>query len=78
VSPSDDGSSSTLAGDESLVPDELDDGAEFGEDDEASDDDDSDELDCPSSAAAIPGLLAIAAPIPSATASPPTLPMKRP
>ena len=32
----------------------------------------------PSSAAAMPGLLAIATPIPSATASPPTLPMNRP
>jgi len=31
-----------------------------------------------SSAAAMAGLLAIAAPIPSATASPPTLPMNRP
>jgi hypothetical protein len=38
----------------------------------------SDELDSPSSAAAIAGLLAIAAPIPSATAKPPTLPMNRP
>ncbi|WP_232425740.1 hypothetical protein [Mycobacterium sp. JS623] len=36
------------------------------------------EAEVPSSAEAIAGLLAIAAPIPSATASPPTLPMKRP
>jgi hypothetical protein len=72
ASSSDDGSFSTLAGDESSVPDALGDGAE------SDDDEDSDELDSPSSAAAIPGLLAIAAPIPSATANPPTLPMKRP
>jgi hypothetical protein len=38
----------------------------------------SEELDFPSSAAAIAALLAIAAPIPSATANPPTLPMNRP
>ena len=41
-------------------------------------DDFSEELDASSSAAAMAGLLAIAAPIPSATASPPTLPMNRP
>jgi hypothetical protein len=41
-------------------------------------DDFSEELDAPSSAAAMAGLLTIAAPIPSATASPPTLPMNRP
>jgi hypothetical protein len=35
-------------------------------------------LDLPSSAPAMAGLLAIAAPIPSATANPPTLPMNRP
>jgi hypothetical protein len=44
----------------------------------AFDDPPSEELDFPSSAAAIAGLLAIAAPIPSATANPPTLPMNRP
>jgi hypothetical protein len=38
----------------------------------------SDELDWPSSAEAIAGLLAMAAPIPRATARPPTLPMNRP
>ena len=38
----------------------------------------SEEFDGPSSAAAIAGLLAIAAPIPSATANPATLPMNRP
>ncbi|BBY43528.1 hypothetical protein [Mycolicibacterium celeriflavum] len=38
----------------------------------------SDELEAPSSAAASPGLLAIATPTPSATASAPTLPMNRP
>jgi hypothetical protein len=41
-------------------------------------DDDSEPLEVPSSAAATPGVLAIAAPIPSATANAPTLPMKRP
>jgi TetR/AcrR family transcriptional regulator, repressor for neighboring sulfatase len=38
----------------------------------------SEAFDVSSSAAAIAGLLAIAAPIPNATASPPTLPMNRP
>ena len=42
------------------------------------DDPDSVDVDAPSSAEAIAGLLAIAAPIPNATASPPTLPMNRP
>ena len=86
VSSSDAGSSSSFslaADDELRVANELDDGAEFAPadsefDDEDSDDDDSEELDWPSSAAATPGLLAIAAPIPRATAKPPTLPMKRP
>ena len=85
VSSSDAGSSSPsslAADDELLVADELDGGAEFVPADsdfaEADSDEDSEELDWPSSAAAIPGLLAIAAPIPSATAKPPTLPMKRP
>jgi hypothetical protein len=78
-------SSSSLAADGPFAPCELDEDDEFAPedsefDDEESelDDDDPEELDCPSSAAAIPGLLAIAAPIPRATARPPTLPMKRP
>jgi hypothetical protein len=78
-------SSSSLAADDPFAPCELDEDAEFAPedyefDDEDSelDDDDSEELDWPSSAAAIPGLLAIAAPMPRATAKPPTLPMKRP
>jgi hypothetical protein len=82
VAPSDSGSFSTLAGDESSVPDALGDGAESDDedegDDEVSDDADSDELDSPSSADAVAAPLAIATPIPKATASPPTLPMKRP
>jgi hypothetical protein len=47
-------------------------------DDDDGDDDASEVVDRPSSATAIPGLLAIAAPIPSATANAPILPTNRP
>jgi len=73
---------SSLVDDEDVDVDEL----ELVEDDSLDDvaelvpdvDPDPEVSDWPSSAAAMPGLLAIAAPIPSATASAPTLPMNRP
>jgi hypothetical protein len=55
-----------------------DDSADEAVDDADVVDDFSEEFDAPSSAAAMAELWAIAAPMPSATASPPTLPMNRP